>query len=140
MIRKFELSDIEPVISIWLECNIHAHSFISTSYWESHIDFMKEELPRSEVYVYSKNQKVVAFIGLKNNYIAGLFVQKESQSQGIGSELLSYIKQQKKQLYLSVFAKNEKAIQFYLKENFKLVKESLDINTNEIEFSMLWDK
>lgn len=37
MIRKYADSDIDAVIQIWLNTNIHAHSFISPDYWKNNL-------------------------------------------------------------------------------------------------------
>lgn len=44
------------------------------------------------------------------------------------------------QLELSVYKKNKRAISFYLKNNFNKVSEELDPDTNEIDYTMQWEK
>ena len=41
---------------------------------------------------------------------------------------------------LSVYVKNERAIAFYEREEFKIVKEEIDKTTNEKEYVMVWKK
>lgn len=98
MIRRFERLDMETVLQIWLEGNLQAHPFISASYWEGHLDMMREVLPQSEVYVYSQEGKVIAFVGLDQNYIAGIFIQKEWRSQGIGGGCWLFLKKENRLL------------------------------------------
>lgn len=140
MIRKFKYSDIKQVLNIWLECNIQAHSFIPAKLWEQHLDFMYKVLPKSEVFVYIQENKIIAFIGLETNYIAGLFVKRDHQSQGIGRKLINYIKNTHNMLTLSVYQSNKTAVNFYIKEGVKITKSTIDKNTNEKEFFMLWKK
>lgn len=139
MIRRFEKLDMEAVLQIWLEGNLQAHPFIPTSYWKSHLDMMRNVLPQSEVYVYSQEGKVIAFVGLDQNYIAGIFIRKEWRSQGIGSRLLAFLKERKSGLTLSVYQKNERACCFYLKENFQIKEENIDQSTDEKEYLMEWN-
>lgn len=138
MIRRFERLDMETVLQIWLEGNLQAHPFISAFYWEGHLDMMREVLPQSEVYVYSQEGKVIAFVGLDQNYIAGIFIQKEWRSQGIGGRLLAFLKERKPALMLCVYRKNERACRFYLKENFQIKEEKTDYPTGEKEYLMEW--
>ena len=82
MIRKMQKSDIDRVAEIWLDTNLKAHDFISEQYWRSNFDMVKEMFPQAEVYVYEGDGKVQGFIGLDGEYIEGIFVCDEMQSQG----------------------------------------------------------
>lgn len=140
MIRKFEKSDIEQVMEIWLETNIKAHSFIDKSYWENNYSFVKDMLPQAEIYLYEEGDKILGFIGLLDEYIAGIFVREDVQSKGVGKLLLDYVKNFKSKLSLHVYSKNQKAINFYFRENFKNISEQIDENTKEKEILMIWEK
>lgn len=105
MIRKLQKTDINQVSHIWLNTNLKAHFFIPEQYWISNYEFVKEMLPQSEVYVYESNNKIQGFIGLKDDYIEGIFVADEMQSHGIGKKLLDYIKNKKAKLQLNVYQK-----------------------------------
>lgn len=113
MIRELQEEDIETVLTIWKEENVKAHDFITASYWYSQIGMMKRALPQSEVYVYldSKNN-IAGFIGLAGEYIAGLFVTHKKQSDGIGKQLLDYVKTQKSKLTLKAYEKKSKSDRF----------------------------
>ena len=103
---------------------------------------VKEILPRAEVYVYEEDDlhQIIGFIGLTNNYIAGVFVKEAAQSKGIGKQLLNYVKKFKSVLSLSVYQKNIRAISFYQREKFTIQSENMDDCTNEKEFIMDWSK
>ena len=92
MIRTLQNADINRVADIWLDTNLKAHSFISAQYWKSNYELVKKMLSQAEVYVYEDGQKIQGFIGLSDEYIEGIFVPEEMQSQGIGKLLLNYIK------------------------------------------------
>ena len=140
IIRKPLLLDIESIIRIWLESNIQAHPFIHSDYWLNNIGYMREVLPESEVYVYEQNGSIVGFIGLENHHIAGLFVDRKYQSQGIGTRLIEFIKKKYFSLTLNVYKKNDKALLFYQKQNFITAKEMIDTNNNEVELLMIWNR
>lgn len=140
MIRKFEKNDIDVVMQIWKNENIKAHKFISKEYWENNYNYVKENLPNAEIYVYIFKEKIVGFVGLNNNYIEGIFVDTNNQCKGIGTSLLNKVKESRNNLTLSVYKKNINAISFYKKNGFIVISEKLDKDTNEIEYTMKWDK
>lgn len=139
MIRKLQNSDINSVAEIWLDTNIKAHNFISQQYWIDNFEMVKEMFLQAEIYVYENEEQIQGFIGLNDNYIAGIFVKSDKQSKGIGKHLLDYVKEIKSQLSLSVYKKNVRAIKFYEREDFKIQSENIDENTNEKEYFMIWE-
>ncbi|MCM1145547.1 MAG: GNAT family N-acetyltransferase, partial [Lachnoclostridium sp.] len=70
----------------------------------------------------------------------GIFIKETAQSNGIGKQLLSYVKKIKTNLSLKVYQKNVRAISFYQRERFLIKTESIDDSTNEKEFVMNWNK
>lgn len=130
---------MDRVMQIWLEGNIKAHDFIAEEYWKRQYDEVRRQIAAAEIYVCESCGKTIGFIGLVDNYIAGIFVDSECQSQGIGKMLLDYAKRLKPELQLHVYAKNINAIRFYQREKFKTISESTDENTGEKELSMKFD-
>lgn len=140
MIRKFKDTDMDAVMAIWLNANIGAHSFIDTEYWKKHFGAVKEMIPQAEIYISENSHVVDGFIGLTEDYIAGIFVDQQSRAKGIGSELLDYAKRKRERLSLQVYKKNVSAVNFYLNRDFKVASESLDEQTGEAEYNMLWER
>jgi putative acetyltransferase len=142
VIRKFQESDIDRVAEIWLDTNIKAHDFIPRKYWEDNFEVVKEIFPQAEVYVYEdeNKNKIQGFIGMNDNYIEGIFVWSDAQSGGIGKQLLDFVKTIKKQLTLSVYQKNIRAVKFYQNGYFKVQCEKTDENTGEKEYFMIWEQ
>lgn len=138
MIRELHKADIDKVADIWLDTNIKAHSFIPAEYWESNFEFVKEMMLQAEVYVYEVDHEIQGFIGMTDEYINGIFVCGEMQSQGIGKSLLDYAKSKKKKLLLNVYQKNARAISFYQREGFDIQCSDLDEATGEKEYVMVW--
>lgn len=54
--------------------------------------------------------------------------------------IIEFIKQQHFTLTLAVYKKNEKVMQFYRKQNFVVIEERIDSNTNEAELLMSWNR
>lgn len=142
MIRRFIENDLAAVMKIWLDTNIKAHNFIPKEYWMSNYAMVKDTLPQAEIYVYvdDETKEIDGFIGLMDNYIAGIFVKEAVQSKGIGKQLLDYVKEIKSNMRLSVYQKNTRAIVFYQREQFVIQSENIDDSTNEKEFIMAWSK
>lgn len=138
MIRRLQKADVDRVMDLWLDTNLKAHNFVHAAYWRSNFEPVKEILPQAEVYVYEVAEEIQGFVGLTGEYIEGIFVADEMQSQGIGKRLLDHMKATKDTLYLSVYQKNTRAIRFYHREGFVIQREGLDESTGEKEFTMLW--
>ena len=140
MIREFQRDDINKVADIWLDTNIKAHNFIPAEYWKSNFKSVKEALLLAEVYVYEYDTEIQGFIGLNDEYMEGIFVRDEMQSQGIGKLLLNFVKEKKTKLYLNVYQKNTRAIHFYQREGFEIQREGLDEVTGEKDYVMVWQR
>lgn len=140
MIRELRKVDINKVAEIWLDTNIKTHYFISAQYWKSNFELVKELLLQATVYVYENKQEIQGFIGLSNEYIEGIFVSAEMQSQGIGKILLNYVKGKRNKLILNVYQKNTRAISFYQREGFEIQYSGLDEATGEKDYVMAWQQ
>lgn len=140
MIRRFKECDLSEVMKIWLDTNIKAHNFIPEEYWKSNYEMVKDILPQAEIYVHEDDATnlINGFIGLIDNYIAGIFVKDNAQSKGIGKQLLDYAKSIKSEMSLSVYKENIRAVHFYLREQFQIQSENIDDSTKEKEFIMTW--
>lgn len=140
MIRKLRKADINKVADIWLDTNIKAHYFIPAQYWKRNFDLVKELLLQATVYVYEDKQEIQGFVGLSDEYIEGIFVSAEMQSQGIGKILLNYVKGKRNNLLLNVYQKNARAISFYQREGFEIQCNGIDEATGERDYAMSWQR
>ncbi len=100
MIRKFTEKDIDQVMNLWLLGNLEAHSFIPRNYWIAQFKEVKEAVLHATVIVYESDEIIQGFLGLMENFIAGIFVGKEFRGKGIGKALLDYAKKMGKLLLL----------------------------------------
>lgn len=138
MIRKFQMEDINQVMKIWLDSNIDAHNFIKQEYWISNALDVKKQLMNAEIYVYEQESKIVGFVGMQDNYLAGIFVDKDIRSKGIGKQILKYIKGIRQEFTLRVYKENKGAVNFYEREGLTTITEEMDEATNNIELLMQW--
>lgn len=138
-IRSNKKTEINKLVEIWYEGSLIAHDFIDKDYWKSQRMEMEEKyIPMSETYVVSNEKGVVGFISMIDNYLAALFIDVKHQGEGYGKRLLNFIKSQRENIQLKVYKKNNKAIDFYLKNGFVIKEELLDKLTAEEEFLMEW--
>ena len=140
MVRDFQAEDLNRIMELWLETNIQAHDFIEKSYWQDHFDEVMEILPNASVYVYEDNGSIEGFIGLVDNYIAGIFISNDNQSRGIGRQLLHHVKGNHNELSLKVYEKNQRAVKFYLREGFLVAEKQEDRDNGEMEYEMVWNR
>ena len=140
MIRKFKIEDLDKIMEIWLNSNIEAHPFIDKKYWEENYSMVRDILPTSIIYIYEEGEKILGFVGMVGNYIAGIFVDREFRSKGIGKCLLKYCKERNGVLKLNVYVKNIRAIDFYRREGFVIEDEKVDNVTQEKEYIMIFKK
>ena len=137
MIRKFQQSDLDQVINIWLEASIIAHDFIDSEFWISKADDMRQiYIPSSETYICEKGDKIKGFVSLFEDTIAAIFVSPNEQGSGIGKQLIAKCKEVRDQLTLNVYKENVRSIEFYSKCGFKPIKEQLDEHTGHPELVM----
>lgn len=137
MIRKMQNSEIDIIGKIWLDGNLEAHNFINPNYWINYLPEVKEQFKDAEIYVYDDNG-IKGFAGLKDNYIAGIFVDKTSRDQGIGKQLLDHLKGNHQELTLEVYKKNDRAEKFYEANGFKIEVVGTDTENDEPEYQMIW--
>lgn len=133
MIRPSRASEIDDIMTLWLEANLQAHDFVPKEYWLSHYDEVKTEIAKG-VFVYEQDGRIFGFIGLIGNYVAGLFVRTDKHRVGIGTALIEFCKEQNPILELHVFEKNTGAVSFYEKNGFKKIHicPAEEIPENEI--------
>lgn len=141
MVRSMKQSDLDPVALIWLDTNIKAHNFIPASYWKNHFEAVRGMLAEAEIYVWEEDGsgQVQGFVGLEGAYIAGIFVQSQSWSRGIGGHLIEHIKKDHSRLTLRVYKKNTGAVRFYQREGFRIQMEETDEMTEQKEYVMIWE-
>ena len=66
--------------------------------------------------------------------------QIQIRSQGVGRQLIHYVKDRKERLTLQVYEKNKRAVHFYQREGFRVVSRDVDEDTGEAEYVMEWKK
>jgi putative acetyltransferase len=141
MIKSFDQSKLDQVMTIWLETNIDAHPFVPASFWKDNFEAVKGALFDADILIYEE-EVVKGFIGIvEQSYIAGLFVDKAYQGQGIGRALIEACKQRyPSSLALDVYVENESAVKFYEKSGFQIKQQKQNEDTQQQEYFMVWEQ
>lgn len=132
--------DLDRIIDIWLKSNLETHSYIDEKYFIDNKNFVRDAFRTADIRYIKEDEEIKGFIGLNNNYIAGIFIDKSSRNKGYGKLLIDDIKKDYNDLILNVYIKNKKALDFYKREGFIIVEESLDSENNEREYLMKYSK
>ena len=138
MIRLAERQDLDRIMEIWLEGNLQAHDFVDPDYWTGCFQEVREAIVQADVWVWDENDRVEAFAGMVEHYLAGLFVSGAQRGKGIGGLLLEHIKEQRFPLTLHVYSRNAGAVQFYERHGFGIVSEYIDPETGQPEREMIF--
>ncbi len=140
MIRKFEMKDTKRVMQIWLDVNMDAHNFVQDDYWLSNYQSVQKQLLQADIFVYEQDEEIQGFVGMTDDYLAGIFVDKKCRSMGIGKELLECVKQNYPVFSLNVYQKNRRAVDFSLREGLSIISKGIDEDTSEADYTMVWNK
>ena len=119
MIKKLTINDVDYIEQIFnLEKDIFKNSAFSK---ESTENLVKAD--NSFIYAYLINEKVCGYLMVLDSIdvyeILAIATVEEYRNKGIAQELLDKIKT--KDIFLEVRESNEKAINFYKKNNFKQI-------------------
>ena len=119
MIKKLTINDVDYIEQIFnLEKDIFKNSSFSK---ESTENLVKED--NSFIYAYLIDEKICGYLMVLDSIdvyeILAIATVEEYRNKGIAQELLDKIKT--KDIFLEVRKSNEKAINFYKKNNFKQI-------------------
>lgn len=121
MIKRYIQSDYSPLIAIWERSVVHTHDFLSKEDYELIRSKLLEYFSDVDVYVYRKDNKIIAFMGVSGNKMEMLFCDPDYFRQGIGSSMVNYAVQFLHIKYIDVNELNNQAIEFYKSMNFIVI-------------------
>ncbi|MBG7631165.1 MAG: GNAT family N-acetyltransferase [Bacteroidetes bacterium] len=131
MIRKRKEKDNDEIMNIWYKSSSLAHPFLETSFVEKVKKDMREiYIPNTETWVYEEQNIVIGFISMLDNEIGGLFVMPNHHSKGIGTQLVTFVKEFHDELEVEVFEKNFIGRAFYDKYGFIQIKKYTHTESN----------
>lgn len=104
--------ELETIMAIWLQTNLEAHPFVAPTYWQENKAFVRAALPKATLILAEEEDQIIGFLGLMDNYIAGIFIKKAFQGKGIGQKLLQVAKEEQDVLSLAVYRKIKQLMPF----------------------------
>jgi putative acetyltransferase len=132
VIRKHIENDLEQIMKVWGVSSTLAHPFLKPEFVEMVEKAMRDiYIPNSETWVYEKDSDILGFVSMINNEIGGLFVLPQYHGEGIGTQLVNYLKEIYTILEVEVFEKNKIGRAFYKKYGFVLNKEYTHVESGE---------
>jgi len=141
IIRESMEQDYDRLVDIWLQASIQSHYFVKKQYWESmSVDMKEKYLPMAKTHIVQNHGMIVGFISLIDDYLAALFIDVNYQRRGYGKILLDFAKGQLHFINLKVYQKNIDSVLFYLKNDFVILRQLIDEETDEKEYMMIWRK
>lgn len=140
MIRAWRNKDLSPLLNLWLESTIYAHPFIEVRYWHESEALVRDAyLPSAKTWVWEKNGTLGGFISVMDaQFIGALFVRPTAIGQGIGKALMDHAKQRFPWLSLEVYQKNERAVNFYHAQGFRIEDSAWQEETRHPTWIMNW--
>ncbi|MET1238394.1 GNAT family N-acetyltransferase [Enterococcus faecalis] len=127
--------ELETIMAIWLQTNLEAHPFVAPTYWQENKAFVRTALPKATLILAEEEDQIIGFLGLMDNYIAGIFIKKAFQGKGIGQKLLQVAKEEQDLLSLAVYRKNQAAYAFYQKQGFVQQKLTISYTVKGVIFT-----
>lgn len=149
MIRQMRKDDLGRVEKIWYQESVHVHNWMDDpdKFWDKRRQDFRDTIKQSDVkLVYDEDDIIKGFIIKRQNYIPEIFVDHQhraypnGKSRKIGTALVGYLKASTSVLTVSVYMLNHKAIKFYIKNDFVIIKLYTETETGFTKFLMEWKK
>ena len=132
IIRQYEDTDLEAVLSSWKNTQKIAHPFLPEDFQtQEMINIQERYLPSADTWVVEEDNIVVGFIALIGNEVGGLFLQPTHHGKKLGKMMVDKAQELHGDLVVDVFEKNLIGHDFYTKYGFKLVEDKIHEQTGE---------
>lgn len=130
LIRKYEDSDLDAVLSAWENASKVAHPFLTPQFLAKERENIPTVyLPQAETWVIEQVGAVIGFISLLGNEVGAIFVQPQFHGLGAGRALMDKAKELHGNLEVEVFEKNLIGRRFYEKYGFAFVNKTMHEET-----------
>lgn len=126
MIRQFETTDTDIIVSVWRAASAVAHPFLPADFIESEADALRNlYLKHAKTRVLVQDNQVVGFAALIGDELAGLFLHPTCHGQGLGRALVDDALKDRDHLDVEVFENNKIGRRFYARYGFRETGRSL---------------
>ncbi|MFN8368485.1 MAG: GNAT family N-acetyltransferase [Candidatus Kapaibacterium sp.] len=144
ILRKYTNNDFEECVQLFQQVYGETYPDFEPHYHEKQrfYDIMTNHvLPQNELFVVSNNEIIIAFIAIHNNCLDQLYVTHSFQGKGVGSMLVNKAKEINPEcMELFTFTQNNKAITFYEKHGFRIIKHGIAPDEKKPDVLMRWEK
>ncbi|MCX7558930.1 GNAT family N-acetyltransferase [Sulfitobacter sp. F26204] len=124
MIRTYDRSDADALISIWDKAEVLAHPFLPADVRNQvRRDLRNLYLPHAETWVLEVAGTPAGFIAMIDTEIGGLFLHPSHQKQGLGRQMVDHVVALKGPLEVEVFKANKIGLPFYTQYGFEIIGE-----------------
>jgi putative acetyltransferase len=132
LIRQYNESDLEAVLSSWESATRLAHPFMTDEFLvQERKNTAEIYLPNTDTWVVEIDQEVVGFIALMGNEVGAIFLQPEHHGKGAGKALMDKARELHGELEVEVFSANSIGREFYSKYGFEFLEEKLHEPTGQ---------
>jgi putative acetyltransferase len=132
LIRQYNESDLEAVLSSWESATRLAHPFMTDEFLvQERKNTAEIYLPNTNTWVMEINKEVVGFIALMGNEVGAIFLQPEHHGKGAGKALMDKARELRGELEVEVFSANSIGREFYSKYGFEFLEEKLHEPTGQ---------
>jgi putative acetyltransferase len=142
MIRKYEVTDIEAVVSSWRLSSELAHPFLSQAFFDQEDENLRNIYVKfAETWVCEVDGRVVGFIALVGNEVGGLFLDPAYHGRGFGKAMVDWaVREKGHRLSVDVFKENVIGRHFYDSYGFKFLEEFIHEPTGQVTLKMTYEK
>ena len=128
----------DKVISLWYQAALKEYNFLPIDYFKNESKILYDNLDLQNILVCEYKDNILGFIGMiDKECISYLYVDTLYQHKGVGTALINELKKDKKVLKVKVF-KEASSVNFFINNDFKIVKEDEDIKTRQKIYYMEW--
>ncbi|MCD2234976.1 GNAT family N-acetyltransferase [Listeria monocytogenes] len=122
--KRAENQDYQMILAIWEKSVIATHAFLAAEDRQ----FYKEQIPlfldNVELFLWFAGEEIVGFSGTSERELDMLFLNPIAAGNGYGSQILSWLIENKRINLVDVNEQNENATRFYLKHGFVVSSRS----------------
>jgi putative acetyltransferase len=132
LIRQYQHSDLQAVLSAWETATRLAHPFMTEQFLSQERKNVAElYLPNTDTWVVAIDGEVRGFIALMGNEVGAIFLQPEYHGRRAGKALMDKAQELHGDLEVEVFAENSLGRAFYSTYGFEFAEEKFHQPTGQ---------